>query len=218
MLKNAILEETRRRSLERLTMPVRAPGDEPPVARLAAVDAELRDHAAQRSALRRRAVPAPTGVTDDEHSRAFERIRAAVAEATAGAVRSVPDALLDTLPDLLAAGSPGAAAVREHWIEIGFLPAEVDAYLAEAAAAGPELAGFARSLRDVSDWDGALAHFGSGNPDRMHWGFGYAGAGTLHEDARAFATASRRAGITPSLYQLATITLLLEKAMAELGR
>jgi hypothetical protein len=159
----------------------------------------------------------PTGTSDGKA--AFDDARAAVAEAADRVTSAtVPDELLAAIPRLLEPGSPGSAAVRKYWVDLGFAPADVDAYLAQAGAASERLVDVARLVRDVDDWDGALAHFGTGSPDPAHWGFGFSSDSSIDEHAQAFATTARLAGVTPSLYLVMTILLLLEKAADEVAQ
>jgi hypothetical protein len=102
-------------------------------------------------------------------------------------------------------------------VNVGFAPDDVEVYLAQAVAGREGLVDVARVVRDVDDWNAPLAHFGAGNPDPANWGFGFSGEESVHEDALAFVTAARRAGVTPSLYLMATILLLLEKAADEVA-
>ena len=172
----------------------------------------LRSYAALRAG--RAAAEAVAGA--DDRRLAFNDAAAAVAEAAGYLTKNYPDELVAALPDLLAEGAAGTAAVRGYWVGLGFSPAEVDPYLAEAVAARAGLPDIARLVQAVADWQAPLAHFGAGHPDHRNWGFGFSADGALHEDARAFAVASRRAGVTPSLYLMNTVVLLLHKLAEEL--
>lgn len=173
----------------------------------------LRSYATLRSG---RAAAEAAGGAGDQRL-AFNDATAAVAEAAGYLTKDYPDELVGALSDLLAEGALGTAAVRAYWVGLGFSPAEVDSYLAEAVTARAGLPDIARLVQAVADWQAPLAHFGAGHPDHRNWGFGFSADGTLHEDARAFAVASRDAGVTPSLYLMMTIVLLLHKLAEELA-
>jgi len=155
--------------------------------------------------------------SEDDHRAAFNDTSAAVAEAANHLPKNIPDGVVDAIPDLFEQGAAGAAAVRAYWVELGFSPSEVDPYLAEAVAARAGLADLARLILVVADWKSPLAHFGASHPDYRNWGLGFSTDGTLHEDARAFTAASRKAGVTPSLYLMSTMVLLLDKLATELA-
>lgn len=212
MLDGTLLDEDQRRELKRTASATGATrGTREPLER---VSTALRRFTPLRSA----AATGANGGATDERRAAFDDAAAATAEAAGRVTADVPDEVLAAIPRLLEPGSPGCAAVREHWVELGFAPADVDAYLAEIVAAREGLVAVARLIRDVDDWDAALAHFGSGNPDPAHWGMGFADDDAIDDDAQAFATASRRAGVTPSLYLMTTILLVIDKATAEIAR
>jgi hypothetical protein len=187
---------------------------------LAGASAGLKAYAALRAARRRDSIgaAAPAAAPADDHRVGFEGVCAAVADIAGKLADDPTRRLADVIPGLFRGTATGAAALRQYWVGLGFAPAVVETYLAEAAKADPEaLAKVARAIPDGKDWDEVVKVFGAGNPNPIEWGLGYCDAADLHPSVRNFAITCRDAGITPSLYVITSMSLLLHKLRAEVA-
>jgi hypothetical protein len=176
--------------------------------------AGLKAYAALRSSRPRNSTAA---VATNERT-AFGDVCAAIAGAAGKLATDPARQLADAIPALLRGNAAGATALREYWVGLGFAPAVVDTYLAQAAKAPAEaLAQVARAIPEGKDWDEVVRVFGAGNPNPIEWGLGYSASPDLHPSVREFATTCRAAGMTPSLYLITSMVLLLQKLTAEVA-
>lgn len=153
-----------------------------------------------------------------DHRTGFENVCAAVATAAEKLATDSSRRLAEAIPGLFRGKATGRAALRQYWVGLGFAPAVVDTYLGEAAKASPEaLTQIALSIPSGKDWQEVVKVFGAGNPNPIEWGLGYNAAPDLHPSARAFAITCRGAGVTPSLYVITSMILLLQKLSAEMA-
>lgn len=211
MLNGTLLDDAERQTLAKTAAITAAPlADDA----LAGAAAGLKAYAALRSAR-------PSNSAADvaaNHRTGFEGVCADIAAAAGKLATNSARQLADAIPALFRGKATGSAALRQYWVGLGFTPAVVDTYIGEAAKAPPEaLAQVARAIPDGKDWPEVTKVFGAGNPDPLEWGLGYSASPDLHSSVREFATTCRSAGMTPSLYVIASMVLLLQKLGAEVA-
>ena len=123
--------------------------------------------------------------------------------------------LTTALPDLFRGEAKGAAALRDYWIGLGYNRSEIDCYLAEVAKSPDGFAQIADVILGSEGWPEAIANFGAGDRNPAHWGFGLSTGAEVHPLTASFVTACRKVGVTPSLYVIASIVLILDKLAKE---
>jgi hypothetical protein len=185
---------------------------------LAGASAGLKAYAAIRSTRPRDIVTGAVPSATDDHREGFEGVCAAIAEVAGKLATDSARQLADAIPGLFRDAATGSAALRQYWVGLGFAPAVVDTYIAEAAKAPPEaLAKVGRAIPDGKDWQDVVTVFGAGNPNPNEWGLGYCESADLHPSVRNFAMTCRAAGMTPSLYVITSVILLLQKLGTEVA-
>jgi hypothetical protein len=204
-----LLNDVQRRELQ-------APGapsaSQPPNDALARVSAGLKAHAPLRAA------PKVAAVSTPQHQAEFRDTCAAVAQAVTKLDGTSMSRLTSALPDLFKGEATGAAALREYWLGLGYSGSEIDCYLAELAKSPDGLPQIANVILRSEGWPQAIANFGAGDRDPKQWGFGLSTGVELPPLTESFVTTCRQAGITPSLFLVVSVTLLLEKIRQEVAK
>jgi hypothetical protein len=215
VLEDTLLDDVQRRDLQRTGANATVSLSSEALTR---ASGGYRTYAALRATRQARVEEDVVGASLENQREDFEEVCAALAEAAGQLGADSIRPLVAEIPGLFQGASTGDVALRKYWLGLGFPASEVDHVVAELANAGEGLVQIAGAVQTGSDWPEAVNQFGARNPDPIHWGFGFSGDGELHPTAGAFVTTCRQAGVTPSLYVIASIVLLLHKLTEEATR